>query len=75
MSGNFIFASIFEIIVAAFIIWGVFHEESLAEWEDRLLTRIKRAVKAVCRRRRDRRDRRARHYAAARRSVRRRLAS
>ncbi len=72
MSGNFIFASVFELIVAAFIIWGVFHEESLAEWEDRLFARIKRVVKAICRRRRARRDR---HYTAARRSVRRRLAS
>lgn len=69
MSGNFIFASLFEIILAAFIIWGVFHEESLAEWEDRLFSRIKRAVRFL------RRKRRARRHSAAQRSVRRRLAS
>ncbi|MGI6269795.1 MAG: hypothetical protein ACOYKJ_04580 [Candidatus Howiella sp.] len=70
MSGNFIFASVFEIIVAAFIIWGVFHEESLAAWEDRLFTRIKRIVRSLRRRRRDRR-----YCAAEHRGPRRRLAS
>ncbi len=42
----FMLQTIIEIAVAAFIIWGLFNEKTLVKFEDRIIARIKRKIKA-----------------------------
>lgn len=45
MSISFITASVIEILVGAFVVWGLFHEDSLVRFEDRALLFIKRRIR------------------------------
>ncbi len=43
---GFMLQTILEIAVATFIIWGLFNEKTLVKFEDRIIARIKRKIKA-----------------------------
>lgn len=43
----FVLRTVLEFAVAAFIIWGIFNEEKLIRFEDRIAERIKRKRSAV----------------------------
>lgn len=58
MNNTFALQSIFEILVAAFLIWGLFNEEKLVDFEDKVLA----IIKALVRRRRMHRKRSANAY-------------
>lgn len=45
MSTSFIVATVIEILVGAFIIWGVLHEDVLIDIEDRLFLKIRSRLK------------------------------
>lgn len=45
MNDNFLLVSILEAAMALFIIWGLFNEPKLVEFEDRLLAVIKKMVR------------------------------
>ncbi|HHW45339.1 MAG TPA: hypothetical protein GXX17_00320 [Clostridiales bacterium] len=45
MSTSFIFTTVIEILVGAFIIWGVLHEDVLIDMEDRLFLKIRNCFK------------------------------
>lgn len=47
MSTPHIIQTIIEILVIAFIFWGLFHEDILADFEKRLFKKIKLYFKAV----------------------------
>lgn len=41
MSASFLIQTICEIVVAAFIIWGLFNEQKLIDFEDKLIAKWK----------------------------------
>lgn len=41
-------ASIIEVVVVAFLIWGLFNEEKFVDFEDKIIDRIKGKQKRVC---------------------------
>ena len=43
---GFMLQTILEIAVATFIIWGLFNEKTLVKFEDRIIARIKRKIRA-----------------------------
>lgn len=45
-----IFATILQVAVGAFIIWGLFHEDKLVRLEDRIAAAFRRRVKGHSRR-------------------------
>ena len=47
MSTQHLIQTIFEILMATFLIWGLFHEDILADFEKRLFEKIKFYFKAI----------------------------
>lgn len=45
MNTAFIFVTLFEILFAAFIIWGIFNEEKLVRFEDKIRYKVKKGKK------------------------------
>ncbi len=59
----FILQTVFEFSVAGFIIWGLFNEQKLVKFEDRIFDVIKRRVKASAKKRNVYRSEQRRHPA------------
>ena len=47
MSTQHLIQTIFEILIATFLIWGLFNEDIIADFEERLFKKIKPCFKAV----------------------------
>ena len=43
-SAMFVFQTIIEIILAAFVIWAVFHEDAFVEFEEKLFKKLKAKI-------------------------------
>jgi len=41
MSMPYVIRTICEVVVAAFIIWGLFHEQTLIDFEDQIIAKLK----------------------------------
>ena len=59
---GFMLQTILEIAVATFIIWGLFNEKTLVKFEDRIIARIKRKIRAKRSKRNVYRHEAARHF-------------
>lgn len=44
MNLTFLFSTFFEIALGGFIIWGIFNEQKLVDFEDRMFGKIKSAI-------------------------------
>ena len=47
MSTQHLIQTIFEILIATFLIWGLFNEDIIADFEERLFKKMKPCLKAV----------------------------
>ena len=59
---GFMLQTILEIAAATFIIWGLFNEKTLVKFEDRIIARIKRKIRANRQKRNVYRHESTRHF-------------